>query len=150
MYATKPLPRGIRNKNAGNIRRGEDWEGLSRTQADSAFCQFDDPVYGLRALMKVLLAYRRKHSIRTIGGAISRWAPPSENDTLSYISTVSRRCGIPADSPCDWTEPRLLIALARAIVTHENGRAPQDFPADWYSPEQYRQAAMMALGLVEV
>lgn len=149
------LPRGIRNRNPGNLRLGDDWQGLSASQGDAAFCQFDDPVYGLRALMRVLLNYRRKADgqgkrIVTIRQAINRWAPPNENNTTVYVNTVARRLGVDPDAPVDWAYAETLIGMARAIVTHENGRAPQDFPADWYSREQYSRAAMMAIGLVEV
>ena len=149
------LPRGVRNNNPGNLRHGDDWLGLSAVQTDKAFCQFDSPLYGLRALMRLLLNYRRKtdpqgRRIVTIRQAISRWAPPSENDTAAYVNTVARRLGVDPDAPLDWGYAETLTGMARAIVTHENGRAPQDFPADWYSPEQYHRAAMMALGLTEV
>jgi hypothetical protein len=147
------LPRGVRNNNPGNLRHGDDWQGLSASQGDAAFCQFDDPVYGLRALMRVLVNYRRKADaqgkrIVTIRQAINRWAPPNENNTNAYVNTVARRLGVDPDAPVDWSGVEMLIGMARAIVTHENGRAQQGFPADWYSPEQYRRAAMLALGLV--
>ena len=73
-----------------------------------------------------------------------------ENNTNAYVNTVARRLGVNLDVPVDWSGVEMLMGMARAIVTHENGRAPQDFPADWYSPEQLRRAAQMALGLVEV
>ena len=60
------LPRGIRNRNPGNLRHGDDWQGLSATQGDAAFCQFDDPLFGLRALMRVLLKYCRKANARDL------------------------------------------------------------------------------------
>lgn len=142
----RSLPRGVRNNNAGNLRHGDDWQGLSATQTDQAFCQFDDPVYGLRALMRVLLNYRRKYGIRTVAQAITRWAPPNENDTAAYVASVARKVGVGPDAAVDWTDPAVLIAMTRAIVTHENGRAPADSPADWYDVHTYRRAAEMALG----
>jgi len=44
--------RGFRNKNPGNIRKGIDWQGMRPNQTDSAFVQFIDPVYGIRAMNK--------------------------------------------------------------------------------------------------
>ncbi|MCG5241412.1 structural protein [Azospirillum doebereinerae] len=140
------LPRGIRNNNPGNLRHGDPWQGLSDRQPDTAFCTFEDPIYGLRALMKVLLAYRTKHKLRTIAQAIARWAPPNENDTPAYIATVARRCGVDQDAAVDWSEPKLLALMARAIVTHENGRAPSSRPADWYEVAIYARAAALATG----
>ena len=55
------LPRGIRNNNPGNIRHGANWLGLNPNgrNIDSAFCVFTAPVYGIRALAKVLVNYKR-------------------------------------------------------------------------------------------
>ena len=41
------IPRGIRNNNPGNIRHGNDWQGISKEQPDPAFCTFVSPEYGL-------------------------------------------------------------------------------------------------------
>ena len=51
----KLLPRGIRNNNPGNIKLGTNWDGLSDEQNDDVFCQFKEPVWGIRALMRILL-----------------------------------------------------------------------------------------------
>ena len=32
------LPRGIRNKNPGNIKLGTNWDGLADEQSDPTFC----------------------------------------------------------------------------------------------------------------
>lgn len=140
------LPRGIRNNNPGNLRHGDDWQGLSDRQPDTAFCTFDDPVYGLRAMMRTLLSYRNKHGLRTIRQAIGRWAPPNENDTDAYVQTVARRCGVDPDAAVNWSEPVMMVSITRAIVTHENGRAPAGRPADWYEPAIYSKAARLAIG----
>ena len=36
------LPRGIRNKNPGNIKLGTEWDGLASEQSDPTFCIFDE------------------------------------------------------------------------------------------------------------
>ena len=51
------LPRGIRNKNPGNIKLGTDWDGLSAEQTDPTFCIFDEAVMGIRALQRICLLY---------------------------------------------------------------------------------------------
>ena len=51
------LPRGIRNKNPGNIKLGTDWDGLAAEQLDPTFCTFGEAVMGIRALMRILLTY---------------------------------------------------------------------------------------------
>ena len=41
---TEKLPRGIRNKNPGNIKLGTNWDGLAAEQTDPTFCIFDEAV----------------------------------------------------------------------------------------------------------
>ncbi|MFI3272941.1 MAG: structural protein, partial [Pseudomonadota bacterium] len=57
------MPRGIRNHNPGNIRHGDDWQGLRDTQTDKNFCQFVSPEFGIRALARVLMNYEKKHGL---------------------------------------------------------------------------------------
>lgn len=60
-------PRGIRNNNPGNIRLSKTkWEGQKPLQADLDFIEFLSPLYGLRALMKLLLAYHLRHGLDTV------------------------------------------------------------------------------------
>ena len=40
------LPRGIRNKNPGNIKLGTAWDGLADEQSDPTFCVFKETVWG--------------------------------------------------------------------------------------------------------
>jgi hypothetical protein len=149
----KRQPRGIRNNNPGNIERNStEWQGMSQDQsADARFCVFDEPVYGLRALMKVLLTYYRKYNLNTAESIINRWAPPHENDTNAYAKAVAKRLGVRSiTTPISVDNKDTLVKLAIAIVMHENG-SPKRFNFDippqkfWYSLNMYRDAAKMAL-----
>ena len=83
------LPRGIRNNNPLNIRRGSSWAGLRPEQTDRAFCQFVSMVYGWRAAFMLMRSYYYKYNLRTVRAIISRWAPPEDgNDTGQYINIV--------------------------------------------------------------
>ncbi len=118
-------PRGIRNNNPGNIRRSADpWQGLAKDQNDDAFFQFAEPKWGIRALARVLISYQDKHGLRTVRAIISRWAPPVENKTSSYIDHVAHRLGVGADDPLDVHDYRVLRGLVEAIIAHENGQQP--------------------------
>lgn len=121
--------RGIRNNNPGNIRWGDEWQGLvpKSQRTDKYFCQFTAPEYGIRAMIIILRNYRTKHGLKTTRQLISRWAPSSENDTDSYINSVSKQTGIEADKVIDVTDSRVMIRLLEAIITHENGSQPYDF-----------------------
>lgn len=129
-------PRGIRNNNPGNIRivRGVTWQGQSATQTDGSFVQFDDPVYGIRAIARIMKSYERA-GIDTIGAAINRWAPPNENDSDSYIDAVCDDCSIPANVPVSLTS--ILSPLVRAIIRHENGVQP-------YTDDQIHRGVSLA------
>ena len=95
------VPRGIRNNNPGNLREppggGDLWVGERVTNDDPDFEEFEEAIYGIRALCKVLIAYQSRYHLVNVHAIISRWAPPSENDTDLYIDLVSKRLGV--DSP---------------------------------------------------
>ncbi|RUI65868.1 structural protein [Pseudomonas aeruginosa] len=126
-------PRGIRNFNPGNIRhaKGTRWQGMSANQNDSAFVQFTGPQWGIRAIARTLVTYQDKHALRTIRQIISRWAPPSENNTESYIRQVAARVGVAPDARIDVYDYRTMRTLVEAIVRHENGPGPLP-EGSWY------------------
>lgn len=133
-------PRGIRNHNPGNIdRTAERWQGMAADQSsDKRFVVFTAPVWGLRALAKVLLSYQRKHGLRTPAAIIGRWAPPVENDTGAYARQVAKALGVGVNDRIDLQQPAALQRILPAIVQHENGQQP-------YSVELIAQAVRMAL-----
>jgi hypothetical protein len=140
------LPRGIRNNNPGNIRlSGVKWQGQKPQQADVSFVEFTEPVFGLRALMRLLLTYYLKYRLDTVESIINRFAPPYENATDHYIFSVARRMGVSRCAALEVTAKPVLLSLARAIVLHENGRPPQGRPPCWYDNGVYEAAADLAL-----
>jgi len=118
--------RGIRNNNPGNIRWGDEWQGLvpQAQRTDKSFCQFISPEYGIRAMIIILRNYQSKYGLKTITGIVKRWAPPNENDTQAYIRSVATATGTDADKPIDLTDSRKLFPLLQAIIKHENGSQP--------------------------
>ena len=117
------LPRGIRNKNPGNIKLGTDWDGLAAEQTDPTFCIFDEAVMGIRALMRILLTYRFTHNKKNIDSIIRRWAPPSENDTEAYIKFVAERMEIEPMAMID-NSIEAYLPLVQSIIRMENGMQP--------------------------
>lgn len=80
----KTLPRGMRNRNPGNIRRSATkYLGEVAPSRDAAFKQFETMAWGYRAMFVLLDSYSRK-GYRTIRQMISRYAPPIENHTKLY------------------------------------------------------------------
>ncbi len=125
------MPRGIRNNNPMNIRENHlvdfDWVGEHALNLDPEFEEFSTPEYGLRAGARILRNYRTKYGLVSVAGIINRWAPPKndkgefENDTASYIQSVSNQLGV---NPSDNLQPEDYPLLMAAIVKHENGVQP--------------------------
>lgn len=120
------LSRGIRNNNPGNIRWGENWQGLKKDgkKQDPSFCVFTNAVYGIRALGKLLKNYQRLYGLNTPRKIINRYAPPFENQTQAYIQSVAQQLGITPDSVVDLSERGVLTVFIKAIIRHENGIQP--------------------------
>lgn len=131
--------RGIRNNNPGNIRWGDNWQGLvpESQRTDKDFCQFTGPEYGIRAMIVILRKYQQTHGLNTISAIISRWAPTNENDTQAYISSVAQATGVTSDQRIDTSDSRFMMNLIRAIIKHENGEQP-------YGPDVFAQAISLA------
>ena len=126
--AASGLTRGERNNNPGNIRLSDSaWRGKVAS-ADPAFECFDTAENGIRALAKLLLAYQRRHACRTVRQVVARWAPPTENTTAAYVVDVARALGLSPDAEINCAQLAVLVALARAIIRHENGRCVYDAP----------------------
>jgi len=138
------LPRGIRNRNPGNIELSNrfQWKGEIRPSRDERFCTFIDPQHGLRAMMRLIVNYQKLHGINTLRGVIDRWAPPGENDTGAYIKAVSDHSKIDPNRTWDFTNAGFLVPVTKAMVIHENGY-PKDkssYSKNWYEEDIYQQA----------
>ncbi|MGV7962020.1 structural protein [Photorhabdus tasmaniensis] len=118
--------RGVRNNNPGNIRWGDDWQGLvpESQRTDNAFCQFASPEYGIRAMIKVIQNYNRKYRINTVSGIVSRWAPTNENNTGGYISHVCKDTEVTCDQVVDVFNKEFMTKLIKSVITMENGSQP--------------------------
>lgn len=117
-------PLGIRLNNPGNIEKGLPWKGLADVQAHARFATFKDPEWGIRAIAKILNTYSKKYRIKTIKGAISRWAPSHENPTAAYIKNVAEWTGFSASEVLDFSDPIVLAKIAKAITRQEQGIQP--------------------------
>ncbi|QXF34786.1 structural protein [Photorhabdus luminescens] len=120
------MSRGIRNNNPGNIRWSDDWQGLvpESLRTDKSFCQFINPEYGIRAMVKVIRNYNSKYGINTVSGIIKRWAPPNENNTDGYVNRVCKDTGVTRDQVVDVFDQAYMTKLIKSIITVENGSQP--------------------------
>lgn len=126
-------PRGIRNHNPGNITAGIlPWNGQAGT--DGRYIIFESPLYGLRAIYRLLSNYRSLYGINTIQKIANRWAPGPENDPVAYAANVSRFATIPADQPLDFNSFDTMNRVARGIIGAENGASwVNHYPAALHS-----------------
>ena len=110
------MTRGELNCNPLNIRRvaGTTWKGQRAEQTDHAFVQFRTIEFGLRAAFVLLHTYSTKYHANCIRDIISRWAPPSENDTERHIRNVCLWTGFGGNERLTETQwPALVKAMAR-------------------------------------
>ena len=115
------IPRGIRNNNPLNIRRGNNWIGLAKHQTDPSFCQFDSMTYGLRAGLIIIRTYMQRYNLTNIHGIVSRWAPPKENDTNACVKSVSSMMKMHALQTFNFGDRTRIVALVSAMCKVETG-----------------------------
>lgn len=114
-------PRGVRNNNPGNIEFSilNAWRG--QKGSDGRFAIFDAPVYGVRAMIKLLTRYIRERGLDTIAKIGSRWAPKAEAGNRAWVSNVAINSGIGQNvriNPADFGQ---MSALVKGIIAAENG-----------------------------
>lgn len=109
----KQQPRGVRNNNPLNIRKGSKWRGLALEQ-DQEFCTFIGMEWGVRAAVKILRHYARR-GIHTISEIIQTWAPPLENNTNRYIQIVCSRTGFLPTHNINIYDENEVVALLLAM-----------------------------------
>ena len=121
-------PRGLRNNNPLNIRKSRKttWVGQSEKQEDRAFVQFCSMAYGYRAAFKVLQNYRVLYDCMTLRQYIQRWAPPIENNTEAYVSSVARTAGVNPDTllPSPRKGKAVWVKIVAGMHLVENGMMP--------------------------
>jgi hypothetical protein len=102
---------GSPTNNPGNLRP----QGAS-----TGFQQFGSPEEGLAAIDRNLQSYG-KQGVNTLSGIITKWAPPTENNTAAYITDASKRLGVDPNQPLNMGDARVRQAVGTAIILHEQG-----------------------------
>jgi hypothetical protein len=97
--------------NPGNIRNGQGGQ----------ITGYKTPEEGVAAVDSLLKTYGSKHGLNTISGIMSRYSPPSENDTKAIISSISKMTGFAPDAQLDMDNPATRTILAGAIFRQEHG-----------------------------
>lgn len=112
------------NRNPLNIRYSPSNQWKGQVSQNKGFCVFKSNSYGIRAGYIILTNYI-KNGVNTIRDIVSRWAPPSENDTQRYINFVCEETILSPDMVLTdksiddyWTK----IMILQAMVVMESGQ----------------------------
>ena len=146
------LPRGIVNKNPGNLRGG--WRSMVPTEHKDGFAVFKTYPEGLANLLRLIDSYYTSFKLHTAFAFLAKYAPPTENDLESYMRGALEQAGWGGNDPklfdlrLDLPENRL--KWAKAIVVIENGHPPRSWPAYpvWFTDGDWATAVRMMAGPV--
>lgn len=117
------IPRGIRNNNPLNIRISTNrWRGKITPSQDPSFEQFENLTLGIRAAFVCIRTYIRKYRLDTPRKIISRWAPESENNVLSYIDAACSQAVLNPDERISFQEKNKMCRLLWGMAKVETGR----------------------------
>lgn len=105
--------RAWRNSNPGNIRYSEFARKVGAIGQAGGFAVFPDEATGMYAIEALLRT--DSYNKLTVQGAISRYAPPSENNTASYHRRIEKLTGIPITKKMSELTPGELTRVANAI-----------------------------------
>ena len=118
------MARGLRNNNPGNLRLGSfKYRGEVAKSSDKAFRQFESMAWGYRAMFVLLHTYRVRGYGSTICQMVSRYAPPSENNTEAYSARVEKSSKIGRHTPLDTLQEEQMVPIVCAMSAVENGVA---------------------------
>ena len=112
------MPIGLRNNNPLNIR----FAGQPGAEpGEGGFARFPTMEAGIGEAQRQLGLYASR-GVNTLRGAISRWAPPSENDTDAYVTRVAQATGIDPDAPINLADPAVTQRILPAMAQVELGQ----------------------------
>ena len=119
----------FRRNNPMNLRYSERNNWVGQTGQTNGFCCFQSVEYGFRSAFITLQSYG-KNGYNTIRKIVTRWAPPSENPTQTYIKYVALRMahlgyaeeGVDMrDIRLDMRNPEVIVDLMMVMTKFESG-----------------------------
>jgi len=135
--------RSWRNNNPGNLEYNDYTKKLGATGSDGRFAIFPDLELGTKAQERTLFEGKNYRDL-TMDEAIRRWAPASENDTVSYARKMG---GDPLRKMSEYTpeERSALLARMREIEGWKEGTMKEPAvdvdlgePAAFEAPSPYK------------
>lgn len=116
--------RNWRNNNPGNLEFGNFSRRYGAIGTDGRFAIFPTYEAGQRA-KEALLFEGRGYAGLTVAQAITRYAPPNENDTAMYIRTAAAAAGVSPNTPMrdlNQEQRRAFLAAMERIEGFRVGR----------------------------
>lgn len=111
-------PVSERNNNPLNLRYAP---GADKRDG---FAAFQSPEDGFRAAARQMQRYASGQTfgtpVNTVRDIVSKWAPPSENDTEAYIRNVVKRTGFKENDKLDLNNTTTMAKLLQAMSKQEN------------------------------
>lgn len=115
---------GIRLNNPLHIRWNINNKWVGQLEPVKGFCQYETAVKGMRAGAVLIQAHYDRKYATTIRRLIEIWAPPSENDTESYIRNVAKWSGFGEDEILDFHLHKHTKPVIKAMIRQECGEMP--------------------------
>ncbi len=112
--------RAWRNNNPGCLRYSAFTEKQGAIGEAGGFAVFPDEATGMRAIGALLQSDKYKNL--TISQAIFKYAPPHENDTDGYNTSLRKITGLPVTTKLSALNEDQLMRVAHAIRTVEGWR----------------------------
>lgn len=121
IYSNKNSLAALNHNPTNIVKTASKWTGeietpqiLILSNRPERFKAFESDYYGILAAYNNLKSYFNR-GYNTVRKIITRWAPPSENDTGAYIATIAKRVGVGVDEALsiDKHAFRLLKEIAR-------------------------------------
>lgn len=115
--------RAWRNKNPGNIRMSDFSRQAGAIGEAGGFAVFPDEQTGMQAIKRLLRG--KNYNNLTIANAVSRYAPPSENNTVAYQRSLERITGLSINRRISELSDAELDKVANAIRQIEGWKPGQ-------------------------
>ena len=107
-----------RTNNEGNLKDGPFARENGAIASNNGFAVFPTPEAG-RAAKEALLFNSPAYKDLNVGQAISRYAPPAENDTSAYVKSIFDKTGISPATPMSSLSAEQRASLMDAMKAHE-------------------------------
>jgi len=123
--------------NPFDLRAGTPWKGVIGER--NGFAMFNTLENGLRAGMVDLHVAWKRDGLNSIDAIVRKYAPPSENETTTYINGVCSFTGWGRYDPLDLDNVASLSLIGSAFLRQEQGA---DYIVDGATLQQAAESAL--------